>query len=100
MATGATGANCHVDVKLGWRPGRVTLVAGRAVGGCADVINRLTRCIGAVVATCASGCTGKGTVIRLGAGPDRRGFVAALAICCRGHMVARLATGDGSVMAA
>ena len=31
VTAGATRVDCHIGVELGWCPGRVALVAGRAV---------------------------------------------------------------------
>ena len=64
------------------------------------MIGTLAGGIGAVVAACARSCTGESTVVRLGSGPDRGRFVAAFATGCRGQMVVRFATSNGSVVTA
>ena len=72
MAAGATRADGHVGVELGWRPGRVALVAGRATGRCRNVGSVLARRLDTIVTTGAIGGRCEGAVIGLGALPLAR----------------------------
>ena len=50
VAARAACADAHIGVELGWCPGRVALVAGRAVGRRRNVAGCLARRAAAVVA--------------------------------------------------
>jgi hypothetical protein len=56
VAVRAAGAHAHIGMELGWCPGRVALVASRAIGAGADVIDPFACRLGTIVTTCADGC--------------------------------------------
>ena len=56
MAARTSRADAHIGVELGWCPAAVALVAGRAVGTGADVIDPFACGLGTIVTTCADGC--------------------------------------------
>ena len=56
-------------MELGWCPGRVALVAGRAVGRRRDVAGCLARRTRSVMAARTIGGCGESTVVRLGTTP-------------------------------
>ncbi len=55
------------------------------------MVHPLTGGFRAIVAVRTRGSTGKRAVVGLGSGPDRGRFVAALAVCRGGQVIARLA---------
>ena len=71
VAVGTARADCNINVELGWCPGRVALVASRAVSRCRNMVHPLTGGFRAIVAVRTRGSTGKRAVVGLGAGPDR-----------------------------
>ena len=86
-------------MELGWRPGRVALVAGRAIGRGRHMVRVLAGGVGAVVATRANSCARESAVIRFGTCPDRGRFMATLAGCSGRQVCRRFARSIGSVMA-
>jgi len=67
-------------MELGRQPAtRRVLVAGRAIGAGADVIDPLACGLGTIVTTCADGCRGKTRVVHLGRRQPRAGLMAGIA---------------------
>ena len=86
-------------MKLGWRPGRVALVASGAVGTGTDVIGPFASGFAPVVTT-GTGCrTAERAVIRFRARPASGGLVATLATGCGRNVGCRLAGRDSAVVA-
>ena len=56
VAARAACADAHIGVELRWCPAAVALVAGRAVGAGADMIDPFACRLGTIVTTCADGC--------------------------------------------
>ena len=56
VAARAACADAHIGVELRWCPAAVALVAGRAVGAGADMIDPFACGLGTIVTTCADGC--------------------------------------------
>ena len=99
VATRAASRNRNIDVELGRRPGGVALVASRAIGAGADVVGILASGVGTVMATGANSGAREGAVIGFGTGPDRGGFMTALAGCRGSQMRGCFARRRGAVVA-
>ena len=99
MATRTTGDNRNIQVELGRCPGGI-FVARTAACRSWNMRRALARGTDTVVATCTIGSARKGTVIGLGASPDRGRFVAGLATRRGCQMRGDLASGNRAVMAA
>ena len=99
VASRTTRANSQISMQLGRCPGRITLVAARAVRAGRHMIDALANSVASVVTTGAGRGRRESTVVSLGAFPFAAGLVATLASSSGTEVVAALAAGNGTVVA-